>query len=495
MPRNYKLLTRLLVGVLKHQVKKHLGEDVLAVLGEVGSDHLGERLLDLLSAEVATGEFAKKLVVALQSAADELQREQGGSVQLRLEDAPTEILEAVVDALASLETSDLLGRRLQSSIQNLVAAIAGTDADRSLLISMQLYQAVLMAVLTIPELQPRAHDLLLQSRIWVLSEQIRRIELLARQRGESGLTLTARALPIASSAATPVRSQARLAAAREVRAGLTVAAGRIELLKPLGKGGLGAVWLGRRSETGETVAVKFLNSDLNSDSEIVSVFQREARTVVALPSSAAPKIVDPPTYEDGLYFYVMEYLADFTSFEQLIKDGDVPVVRRLEIITHVAGALHTLHQQGVIHGDVKPANILVSSHDEVRLIDFGAARTIGDESIAPLTFTYAYAAPELLASDAREREQSNRATVWLRCATPALDVYPLGVMVVQAVDPGLWQIAHGDALSLVGRLVIGPELKAVIRRAITLDPDRRFPSALALKAAMESALSGIVPWR
>src|ERR1700752_37719 len=128
MEDNYNLITRLLVGVLKHQVKKYLGDDVVSALLEAGSEHLGERLLDVLKGEQSTLEQAKRITMALRSAADELEREQLG-LYLRWEDAPAEMVEPVVDALANLESGDLQGRRLQFAIQDIVAGIRETDAE------------------------------------------------------------------------------------------------------------------------------------------------------------------------------------------------------------------------------------------------------------------------------------------------------------------------------------------------------------------------------
>jgi predicted ArsR family transcriptional regulator len=79
-----KLLTRLLVGVIKHQAKRFLGDDVVEALIETGSEYLGEELLDLLKQEASSRELAQKLSEALKSAAAELEREQQGRVALRL---------------------------------------------------------------------------------------------------------------------------------------------------------------------------------------------------------------------------------------------------------------------------------------------------------------------------------------------------------------------------------------------------------------------------
>lgn len=497
MTDNCKLLTRLLVGVLKHQAKRYLGDDVITAIAEAGSDHLGERLLDILNGEAATREQAKKLSVAIRSAADELERALVNGVCLSIEDAPAEIVDAVVEALANLDTGDLFGRRLQSAIQDLVASnVSEIDADTSLRLSMLLYQAVLMAVLTIPELQPRAQDLLQQSRLWLLSEQIRKIELMAQFREQAAIPTTeAKTLP----------SESREKAIKELRggqfdedvetkedrieAGQVVANGTVELVKKLGQGGQGSVWQGRLIATGEPVSVRFLNEDLNEQPEIVRSFKREVDTIRALRGESLPNLVQSILFEKGRYFYIIDYIEAAMSLTQVIQSSDVPVARKVKIISDAAGVLHSMHQQGFIHGDVKPENIIIKDHDwAVQFIDFGSARRIGTrDANEPITFTYAYAAPELLAlhDTINMESQTSRLKLYIEEVGPHLDIYPLGVMLFQAIDPGLWRIARMEEDGLIDQLLVSRNLKAVIRKAIARKPTDRFKSALEFKLAVE----------
>jgi predicted Ser/Thr protein kinase len=503
MEDNYNLLTRLLVGVLKHQVKRYLGEGVVSALMEAGSEHLGERLLDVLKGEQSSREQAKRLATALKSAADELEREQLG-LYLRLEDVPAEMVEPVVEALANLESGDLQGRRLQGAIQDLVGSISETDADNRRRISMQLYQVVLMAVLTIPELQPRAQDLLQQSRTWLLSEQMRGIELMAKQREQTALpAVTTRAAPSLTSdkAITALRTEFGEDGAAQgvnLRAGLVLANGTVELLELVGEGGQASVWRGRLLATGDPVAVRFLHQDLTEQPEIVRSFEREVDVLRGLSGKAIPQLVKPLIYEDGRYFYVVEYVENATSFANIIKSSEVPVARKIRAITDVAEVLHTMHQQGFIHGDVKPQNIIIDGRDSVRLIDFGSARKIGQRDIEePITFTYKYVAPELLALHPTIDEPNDTShsgtqvsRIKLRMKTevgPALDIYPLGIMLFHALDPGL--AARGYASALVGQLLVRSDMKAVIRKATALKAADRFESALEFKLAVEAAVT------
>lgn len=500
MVNNYKLLTRLLVGVLKHQAKRYLGEEVVSAIVEAGTEHLGDRLLEILNGEAASRDHAKRISNAIKSAADELDLMLTNRAYRRIKDVPEEIVENVVEALTNLETGDLFGRRLQSAIQDLVASSGGEiDADNSLRISMQLYQAVLMAVLTIPELQPRAQDLLNQSRMWLLSEQIRKIELMNQYRQQVAIhTPTEKALlnGTIEQAIDQVRadksSKGVSTTEDGIAVGKVVANGTIEIVKLIGQGGQGAVWKGRRMDTGDFVAIKVLNKDLIDRPEIVRNFKREAEILQSFSGNEVPDLVQSVVFEEGQYFYIVNYIEEGKTLDQVIQSSDIPVAKKVKTLCDAAEALHKMHQQGFIHGDVKPQNIIVGNNDRpVTFIDFGSARRIGEhDSNEPITFTYAYAAPELLALNYPKsaESQTSRVKVYMNKVGPYLDIYSLGIMLFQSLDPGLGKIARKEEYGLIKQLMVSNSLKAVIRKAIARNPDDRFKSALEFKTAIEESI-------
>jgi len=486
MPKTDKLLTRLLIGVIKNQAKRYLGEDVVAALIEAGSEYLGEELLDLLKIDASGRELAQKLSAAIESAASELERERPGMV-LRLDEAPDDAIQAVVDVLTNLD-NDLYGRRLQSAIQHLVAAAGPQDAHVRLWVSIQLYQAVLMAVVTIPELQFRAQDLLQQSRLWMLDERMRRIEQLASGRQPAALPASSvEALPEAEGASVPSGDKQRqLVSAKTngLSAGLRIAAGSIELVKELGRGGIGSVWQGRIVATGDLVAIKFLDQDFNQHPGIVSSFERDVDALTALAGAAVPAMVRSATFEDSRHFYVYEYAENACSLATVLESRDAPLSKKLDVLCAVAQVLHGLHKQGWIHGDVKPANILLVGgiDGNVKFIDFGSAARIGERgSHDTITFTYAYAAPELL--------NLLRIHAEIR---PTYDIYPLGVMLFQALDPGLARSTRMEEYWLISQLVTTPNLKAVVRKALAREPKDRFQTALEFLVALRGALTSAI---
>lgn len=499
MSDNYKLLTRLFVGVLKHQVKRYLGEDVLAVAAEAASEHIGDELLSLLKGQESSRDRALEFELAIESAAQELDHGQHGTGRLVLENVPDGVIESVVDALENLESGDIFGHRLQSAIQNLVAAASFLDPENSLRLSMQLYQAVLMAVLTIPELQPRAQDLLSQSRMWLLSQQIKKIELMTQLREEllvepkrSALPATARQISLADSIIADLAWETEAKGSPGLQTGSFLANGAIQLLRELGHGFQATVWLGQLVDAGRLIAVRVLNEEFNLEPEIVRSFRRETEILRQLSSTAVPRLVQPATFESGRYFYAVEYQPDLTTLREMIETTGVPVKRKLEILCNVADALDEIHGQGFIHGDVKPENVILGSEGQVFLIDFGAVRRLGTlDSDEPITFTFAYAPPELTTLFEETRATSQNSRVEMRTSmdiTPQIDVYALGVILFQALDPGLAHIGRMEEFWLVDRLVTTDALKSIIRRALAREPRDRFKTAHEFRVSVEKAI-------
>jgi hypothetical protein len=399
-----------------------------------------------------------------------------------------------VEALANLELGDLQGRQLQFAVQQLIGSITETDPDNRRQMSMQLYQVLLMSVLTIPELQPRAQDLLQQSRTWLLSEQIRNIQWKTNDGGKTALSaITTRDHKDSFVRTTPPQLRERLTDG-ELRPGQIIASGAVELVELIGKGGQATVWRGRSIATGESVAVRFLNEHLAEEPEIVSLFRREVDVLTKLSGNAIPRVVQPIMREGDRYFYVTDYIEQTMTFAQVIQNGELPMVKKLGILCSAALSLHEFHQQGFIHGDVKPENILIVG-DGVRWIDFGSARRIGEhDSTEPITFTYAYVAPEILSLTRSIREESQQTRVQMRVRMhvgPTLDVYPLGIILFEVLDPGLARIARMEEQDLVAKLLVSWKLKRVILQAIDREPTRRFNSALEFKKALEAAISAI----
>jgi eukaryotic-like serine/threonine-protein kinase len=171
--------------------------------------------------------------------------------------------------------------------------------------------------------------------------------------------------------------------------------GKYQITGEIGSGGFGRVYSAQDRSVGRIVAIKVMNAP--GDTDLVRRFHAEAMTVAKL---AHKNIVTVHDYgeQDGAPYLVMEYLEGI-NLQDLIKQGTLSLLEKVEIMTEVAEGLHCAHKQGITHRDVKPANIMRLADGSVKIMDFGIAR-IASESANRLTQTgfivgtWAYMAPE-----------------------------------------------------------------------------------------------------
>ena len=269
--------------------------------------------------------------------------------------------------------------------------------------------------------------------------------------------------------------------------------------KFLGAGAMGAVYEGRHPVIGKRVAIKVLRRELASTSEGAERFVREARAVNQIDH---PNVIDVFGFgqlDDGRLYLVMD-LVDGRSLRKLVQDGPLPVASALDILGAIAEALDAAHARGVVHRDLKPDNVMISSGSppKVYVLDFGIAKLVVDgagAAAATLTGqgtwlgTPGYMAPEQWSADG---------------AGPASDRYALGVMAYELLSgklpfsaPTLPQMmeqhfrAPVPALSSAsGTLVERSAFDPVLARAMAKDPDKRFPTARELVAALRDAAAG-----
>jgi eukaryotic-like serine/threonine-protein kinase len=150
--------------------------------------------------------------------------------------------------------------------------------------------------------------------------------------------------------------------------------GRYEIRSKIGEGGMGEVYLAQDTKLDRRVAIKFLPERLAADEEARKRLVREARTAARLdhPNICA---IHEVSEEDGLSFIVMQYL-DGETLDARIKRKPLDLAESLSISTQAADALSAAHSQGIIHRDVKPANIMITARGEAKVMDFGLARVI-----------------------------------------------------------------------------------------------------------------------
>ena len=249
---------------------------------------------------------------------------------------------------------------------------------------------------------------------------------------------------------------------------------RIERL--LGKGGMGTVFLAHDLTLEREVAIKVLPPDVGQDDQVVRRFQQEAKTAAKLDH---PNII--PIYrvesEGGLNYFIMKYISG-TSLEDLLeKKEPLPVPEIQRILWEAARALGHAHQRGVVHRDVKPANIMFDHDGRVMLTDFGISKALqaatGFTATGMIIGTPHYMAPE----QGKGTPVDGRA-----------DQYSLGVVGYRMITAELpfsgdsvhtiiyKHIYEEPPLASVKRPGTPGPLTVAISRALSKDPDQRFPT-------------------
>ncbi|HEX4906289.1 MAG TPA: serine/threonine-protein kinase [Acidimicrobiales bacterium] len=254
--------------------------------------------------------------------------------------------------------------------------------------------------------------------------------------------------------------------------------GRFEIGPVIGRGAMGVVHAARDLRLGREVAVKLLRPDLAADDAVRSRFEDEARSAAQLSHHAIVTVFDSGEWE-GTPYLVMERLPGRTLADEM-ADGPLPESRVREVAMEIGGALDAAHRFGVIHRDVKPANILLTEAGRVKLADFGIAKSAEglDHTVAgTVVGTPAYLAPERLSG---------------LPATQLSDLYALGVVLYEALSgekPFGGDTPMAVAMSIHAsqptpirerRPDLDGTMAEVIDRAMSRDPQDRPQSAAAL---------------
>ena len=240
-------------------------------------------------------------------------------------------------------------------------------------------------------------------------------------------------------------------------------AGRYTLDREIGRGGMGAVWLGRDEVLGRAVALKRIGMAPGASGPDLERAEREARLAARLNHPHVVAVFDLVT-EDERQWLVMEYVENVTLAQLVRDDGALTPDQAAPLLVQAADALAAAHAAGIVHRDVKPSNILVTRHGQVKLSDFGIARAEADASLTQtglVTGSPAYLAPEVAAGGP---------------ATDASDVWSLGATLYHALagrppyDVGqnlmgaLYRIVHEDPPRLEDAGWLAPLLEATMTR-------------------------------
>ncbi len=287
-----------------------------------------------------------------------------------------------------------------------------------------------------------------------------------------------------------------------LRAGTRVAE-RYVLLDPCGAGAMGAVWRARHVDLGATVAIKFLHRDVVASDDARARFAREARLAARLGerSRYVVRVTDYGVLDDVGPFLVMEHLHGEPLVDRLKREGRLPLLLTVQIVSQVCRALSTAHEAGIVHRDVKPANVfLARPHTNMsvyaKLMDFGVAKLVeprGDDAgpaltrIGAVVGTPAYMSPEQLLAqrvDPRSDLWAVTATVY-RMLTGEL---PFGTGTLHEIGVRIMGSEPRSARAYAPELP--PEIDAFFAKGLAKAPEDRFASAGELARAL-AAVAGI----
>ena len=261
---------------------------------------------------------------------------------------------------------------------------------------------------------------------------------------------------------------------------------RYQLDEPLASGGMGKVFCATDKRLGRTVAVKMLRDDLAHDERFVERFRREARAAASLSHPNVAGVFDYGE-DAGKQFIIMEYVEGRDLARVLREDGPLSPDRAARIGAQVADALGHAHAAGLVHRDVKPANVIVMGGDRVKVTDFGIARAAGDSTLTAagsVLGTAHYISPE----------QAEGGTVG-----PPSDTYSLGIVLYEMLTGSL-PFTGDSAIAVAMRHVsdevpppsklnpaVPAELDRIVATATNKDPNKRFPDAQTMAAALHDA--------
>ena len=265
--------------------------------------------------------------------------------------------------------------------------------------------------------------------------------------------------------------------------------GKYEILEEIGRGGFAAVFRARDVELERVIALKVLHPQLTTDPKFIQRFRQEARTAAGLHHPRIVTIHDVGE-EAGQHYLAMAFLPGHT-LDKWLAEGPLPVERAVSIVEQVAGALDAIHEQGFVHRDVKPGNIMLDEAGQATLLDFGIVRAA--EGTRLTTTMAVLGTPEYMAPEQAELDEA--AEIDWRA-----DIYALGVVAYQMLV-GRPPFAGKSPTAVLYKHVHEPppapsmlnsdlpdRLEPPLLKALAKGRQERFQQAGAFAAALRHAL-------
>ncbi|MCM2420450.1 Stk1 family PASTA domain-containing Ser/Thr kinase [Streptomyces sp. RKAG293] len=271
--------------------------------------------------------------------------------------------------------------------------------------------------------------------------------------------------------------------------------GRYELGSVLGRGGMAEVYLAHDTRLGRSVAVKTLRVDLARDPSFQARFRREAQSAASLNHPSIVAVYDTgEDYVDGISipYIVMEYVDGSTLRELLHSGRKLLPERSLEMTVGILQALEYSHRAGIVHRDIKPANVMLTRNGQVKVMDFGIARAMGDSGMTMTQTSAVIGTAQYLSPEQAKGEQVDARS----------DLYSAGCLLYELLTvrpPFVGDSPVAVAYQHVREEPqppsnfdpeITPEMDAIVLKALAKDPDYRYQSADEMRADIESYLDG-----
>jgi len=278
----------------------------------------------------------------------------------------------------------------------------------------------------------------------------------------------------------------------------TIIAQRYRIADPLGRGGMGTVYLAEHVTVGRKVAIKVLTHEWSEHEVVARRFKEEARAASAAGHPNIIEVFDAGELPDRRLFIVMEFLTGRSLYEELVESGPLDVLRACRIMRDVARAVRAAHGVGIIHRDLKPDNIMLVNRGEgemVKVLDFGISAS-ADRTPEEQRLTipgHALGTPEYMAP-----EQSKG-----RPPTEQFDIYALGVMLYESlageppfVSENVVEVLARKATEAPPRLDmrrggLPPPLVELVHACIEVDPGRRPPNTDTFLAVLEPLVTAL----
>ncbi|MEV7185950.1 Stk1 family PASTA domain-containing Ser/Thr kinase [Kitasatospora sp. NPDC093102] len=272
--------------------------------------------------------------------------------------------------------------------------------------------------------------------------------------------------------------------------------GRYELGGVLGRGGMAEVYLGHDTRLGRSVAVKTLRADMARDPSFQARFRREAQSAASLNHPAIVAVYDTgEDYIDGISipYIVMEYVEGSTLRELLHSGRRLLPERALEMTIGILQALEYSHRAGIVHRDIKPANVMLTRQGNVKVMDFGIARAMGDAGMTMTQTSAVIGTAQYLSPEQAKGEQVDARS----------DLYSTGCLLYELltvrppfvgdspVAVAYQHVREEPQPPSVFDPEVRPEVDAIVLKALAKDRDYRYQTADEMRDDIERFLDGL----